>query len=251
MIFAPVPARASTIDPGTLDDANSGRVAIMSTALTPPAGTWAFEDWELLLLSASYAPTDHLVITATTMIPIISGFYPGFISAKLQVLKQGPLRIALQAGTGGLYYPNADSVTTTVNGNTTTTTSSESTGAFEIGGALTLCLDDGCFSHVDAAATAGFAYQSNSSVPVEFSGGIVARVARHVRLVAEADTAYLFGNLSGQADGLLAWYGVRFTSRQIGVDLELVKPLCGDGGCDTGSFPLGFPFVTFTYRGLD
>ncbi len=254
VIVQPLPAPVVVspgVDPGTLEDANSGRVAIMSTALTPPAGTWAFEDWELLLISASYAPTDRLVITATTMVPVVSGFYPGFISAKLQVVNQGPLRIALQAGTGGLYYPNGDSSSTTINGVTTTTTSSDSTGALEIGGALTYCLDGGCFSHIDASATAAFAYQSASSVPVIFSGGIVARLARHIRLVAEADTAHLFGDLSGQANGLLAWYGLRFTSRQIGVDLELVKPLCGDGDCDTDSFPLGFPFVTFTYRGLD
>lgn len=65
----------TTVDPGTVEDANAGRVAIMSTALTPPAGSFSFEDWELLLVSASYAPTDHLVLTATSMIPVTSDFY--------------------------------------------------------------------------------------------------------------------------------------------------------------------------------
>jgi hypothetical protein len=80
-------------------------------------------------------------------------------------------------------------------------------------------------------------------------GGIVGRIARHVRLIGEVDTGYSFGKIQGGADAFLGWYGVRFTSRQIGVDLALVKPFCD--GCDTGStFPLGFPWVTFSYRAL-
>src|SRR4051812_14582999 len=85
---APPPVVPSTVDPGTLDDANAGRVAVMPTALTPPKGTFSFEDWELFLISASYAPTDNLVITATTMVPVSSDVYWGFASAKLQVVKQ-------------------------------------------------------------------------------------------------------------------------------------------------------------------
>ncbi len=130
------------------------------------------------------------------------------------------------------------------------TSSSDSTSAFELGAAATYCLDDECFSHLDGAVVAGFARQSNSSVPVGFMGGVVARISKHVRLVVEGDTAHLFGDLSGQANGLLAWYGLRFTSRQIAVDLELVKPFCGGGECDGGP-PIGLPFVAFSYRGLD
>ena len=229
------PATTTTVDPGTLDDANSGRVALMSTALTPPAGTWSFEDEELFLVSGSYAPSDQLVITATTMIPVTSDFYWGFLSAKLQVVKSGRLRMALQAGTFGIIDNQSGS--------------NDSTGAFDVGGAATLCLDDSCYSHVDGEVVAGFAYQSQSSVPVGFSGGIVGRVSKRIRLIAEADTAHMFGDISGQANGFLGWYGVRFTSRQIGVDLTLAKPVCSD--CSSSSFPLGFPFVTFTYRAID
>ncbi|HUJ59070.1 MAG TPA: hypothetical protein VLX92_11280 [Kofleriaceae bacterium] len=231
------PAAVTTVDPGTLEDANSGRVAIMSTALTPPAGTFAFEDWELFLISASYAVTDHLVITGTSMVPVTSDFYWGFLSAKLQVVKVGRVRIAAQAGIAAVWGNGSDS--------------SDSATGFDLGGVATLCLDDGCYSHVDGAVVAGFADQSNTSVPVGFMAGIVAKVGRHIRLVAEADTAHMFGDLSGQANGFLGWYGVRFTSRQIGVDLELVRPFCSDSSCDMTTFPLGVPFVTFTYRAID
>jgi hypothetical protein len=41
-------------------------------------------------------------------------------------------------------------------------------------------------------------------------------------------------------------YGLRFTSSTIGVDLGFAKPLCED--CDLEELPMGFPFVSFTYR---
>jgi hypothetical protein len=247
---APPPVAPTTVDPGTLEDANAGRVAIMPTALTPPKGAFSFEDWELFLISASYGVTDNLVISATTMVPITSEVYWGFLSAKLQVVKQGRVRVAVQAGAAAA--ATKDTTTTfdamgNITGEMSTTTSG---GLFDLGGALTYCLDEGCNSHADAAIAAGFAERDNSSVPVGFMGGLVVKVASKVRLIAEADTAHLFGKISDQADGFLGWYGVRFTSRNIGVDLTLVKPFCGNGDCDTDTFPLGFPFVTFAYRAL-
>lgn len=250
-VAAPVPEVTTTVDKGTLEDANAGRVAIMPTALTPPKGAFSFEDWELFLISASYAVTDQLVISGTTMVPITSQFYWGFLSAKLQVVKQGNLRVAVQAGAAGA--ATKDTVTTydamgNIISQMDTTTSG---GGFDLGAAATYCFDTDCFSHVDGAVVAGLATHGNSSVPVGFLGGLVARIAPKVRLIVEADTAHVFGNISGQANGFLGWYGVRFTSRQIGVDLTLVKPFCANNDCDTGStFPAGFPFVTFSYRAL-
>jgi hypothetical protein len=246
---APPPEAITTADPGTLEDANSGRVAIMPTALTPPKGTFSFEDEELFFIGASYAVTDNLVISGTTMVPITDSLYWGFLSAKLQVVKQGRLRVAVQAGAAGA---STKDTTTTFDmmGNEMQTSVTTSGGGFDLGAVATYCFDDGCFSHGNVAVAAGFAEQDNSSVPVGFMGGLVLKVASKVRLIAEADTAHLFGKISDQANGFLGWYGVRFTSRNIGVDLALVKPFCGNGECDTTTFPAGFPFVTFSYRAL-
>ena len=237
LLPAPAPRLYPNTDRGTLDDANAGRVALMSTALTPPEGTWSFEDYELFLVAASYAPTDTLVLTATTMVPVTSEFYWAFLSAKLQVVRAGNLRVALQGGVFGIF--GTDSY------------SNDSTGAFDLSAIATYCLDSDCYNHVSGSAIAGFARQGNSSVPVAFSAGIVAKISNHVRFVAEADTAHLFGDLSGQTNGILAWYGLRFTSKQIGVDLELVRPFCGGDDCKMDTFPLGVPFVAFSYRGLE
>jgi hypothetical protein len=243
---APVP---TTVDKGTLEDANAGRAWMSPTALTPPAGTWSFEDFELFLIGVSYAVTDNFVITGTTMVPITSDLYWGFVSGKAQVLRAGSLRIAIQ---GGLAAAAAKDTTTTFDsmGNpiSTMSTTTTTSGA-EIGAAATLCLDVDCFSHIDGFVGTAFAYQNNSSVPVAFSASLVQKIGRRVRLVIEADTAHLFGDISGQANGILGWYGLRFTSRSIGVDAGLVKPFCSD--CSSDSFPLGFPIVSFSYRGID
>ncbi|MDQ3364789.1 MAG: hypothetical protein M3680_05110 [Myxococcota bacterium] len=71
------------------------------------------------------------------------------------------------------------------------------------------------------------------------------RVARLVKIVLEADTAFIAGEIDDTANGFLGWYGVRFTSRNIGVDLGFAKPICD--GCEDG-LVMGFPFVSFTYR---
>lgn len=245
----PAPAPATTVDKGTLEDANAGRAWLSPTALTPPAGTWSFEDFELFLIGVSYAVNDNLVITGTTMVPITSDLYWGFISAKAQVVKQGNVRVAIQ---GGLVAAAAKDTTTqydamgNVIGEMSTTTT---TSGGEVGAAATLCLDNDCFSHLDGFVGAAFAYQNNASVPVGFSASWVQRLGKRVRLVIEADSAHLFGDISGQANGVLGWYGLRFTSRSIGADVGFVKPFCSD--CSSDTFPMGFPVVGFSYRGID
>ena len=61
----------------------------------------------------------------------------------------------------------------------------------------------------------------------------------------EALTA-MFGAI-GVSNGALFWYGLRFTSRNIGVDLGFVRPI----GVADSDFVLGLPVVTFSYRGID
>jgi hypothetical protein len=70
-----------------------------------------------------------------------------------------------------------------------------------------------------------------------------------VKIVVEADSAFIAGKINSTADGALLWYGLRFTSRLIGVDLGLVKPIYS--GSSNDGLVAGFPFVSFTYRGID
>ena len=228
---APVPPPPSNVDEGVLEDASSGRNWLTPTALTPPAGTFTISDFELFVLGASYSVTDQLQISGATLLPIVSRTpFVGILSGKLQILRAGRVRAAAQASV--LYVHDHD----------------DSAVAFTGGGALTLCLDGGCNSYASGYLGAGFARDNNSSVPIGVSATVVARLARHVKLMVELDTGGVVGKLDAAADGLLAWYGVRFTSPNIGVDLGFVKPICGD--CDNNHLPLGLPFVAVSYRAL-
>lgn len=229
------PAPTTTVDEGVIQDANSGRNWLTPTALTPPAGTWFFSDFELIFVSLGYAVTDQFTISATTLLPIVDEMpFFGIASAKYQVIKQGNLRGALQVNI--LHWSDDDFSFTAGN----------------LGGALTMCIDDKCHSHVTGYLGAGFGLDSvedQNAVPFVAAAAAAFRVGRHIKLVFEADTAFVVGDVDEAADGFLGWYGLRFTSKFIGVDIGFAKPVCAD--CDDEGLPMGFPFLAFTYRGYN
>jgi hypothetical protein len=230
----PQPAAPSrNIDPGVLEDANAGRGWMSPTALTEPGGTWSVSDYELFLLSIGYAVTDKLTLSATTVPPYTEDF-PLWVlfNAKYQVVRTGRVRVALQGAI--THFAERDS-------------SNDSFTAGDLGGALTLCLDDGCHSHLSGFLAAAFARDTDSSVPFLAAATAVARVSKHVKLVLELDSAFVAGRVNDVADAGLLWYGARFTSGMIGVDVGLVRPL----GVGADELVLGFPIVTFSYRSLD
>lgn len=233
------PAPTTTVDEGVIQDANSGRNWLTPTALTPPAGTWSFSDFELFFASLGYAVTDQLTVSATVLLPIVEDI-PLFAiaSGKLQVLKAGNIRAALQLN---VLYTSLDDGDDDF-----------SLTASNLGGALTLCIDDGCHSHITGYLGAGFGLDSiedQTAVPFVAAAAAAFKVSRHVKFVFEADTAFVVGEVDEAADGFLGWYGVRFTSKFLGVDLGFAKPICD--GCGDDGLPMGFPFVSFTYRGYN
>ncbi|MGE0867006.1 MAG: hypothetical protein AB7P03_00485 [Kofleriaceae bacterium] len=229
-----MPPAVATTDPGIVQDANSGRGWLIPTALTPPAGTWSFTDFELLLVSVSYSPTDQLVLTGATVLPVVEDMpVMLFFSGKYKLFKSGRVHAALQGGLSSVWVDD-DNAT-----------------AAEIGGALTLCVDAPCHSYVSGFLGAGFAHEDQSAVPFLLGGTAAFRMARHLKLIVEADTGFIAGEIDAFANGFLFWYGVRFTSSFLGVDLGFAKPICtGDEDCDTG-LPMGLPFVSFSYRNLN
>jgi hypothetical protein len=230
VVVAPAP-QASTVDPGVVADANSGRSWLSPTALSAPAGTWSFSDFELLMVSGGYSFTDQFSISATTLLPVAEEMpFFGILSAKYQVIRSGRLRGAAQLAIFHLRDNDVDDSLTVAN----------------LGGALTLCLDDGCHSHLTGYLGAGFADQDQQAVPFVASAAIALRMGRHVKAVFELDTAFVAGDINETADGFLGWYGVRFTSKMIGVDLGFAKPICD--GCEDDGLVMGVPFVSFTYR---
>jgi hypothetical protein len=235
----PVVEAVSTTPAGVMEDANSGRNWLTPTALTPPAGTFSFSDFELLLVGVAYSPTDQLQLSATTLLPIVEEM-PLWVllSGKFAVLQAGQVHLAVQGTLNHIRVTGSD-----IDGNDET----DSFTSGSLGGALTYCLDANCYSHLTGYLAGAFAYEAgaNSSIPFIASGAAVFKVARLVRLVFEADTGFILGDITEDVEGFLGWYGVRFTSRSIGVDLGFVKPF---GLEDDGPLVLGVPFVSFTYR---
>jgi len=225
------PAPTSTLDRGVVEDANSGRGWLAPTALTAPAGTWTFSDFELLVVSAGYSVTDEIQISASTLLPIVSDM-PLWVllNGKAQVIKAGRVRGAVQAA---LTHVSADG---------------DGASALQVGGALTYCIDADCHSHVSGFLGAGFAHEDQSAVPFVVAATGAFRLGKHIKLILEADTGFIAGEIDAVADGFLGWYGVRFTSSFLGVDLGFMKPICDDCGSD--ELPMGIPFVSFSYRNL-
>lgn len=231
----PPPPVPSNIDPGVYRDANIGRSWLSPTAMTPPKGTWSFQDYELLFVGGSYAFTDQFQVSANTMIPIVED-QPLIIlaSAKLLVARTGKLRLALH-GTFNHFGENSDG-----DGDVNFYTGT-------VGGVATLCLDADCDSLATGYVGAGFGSESDGSVvPIFFAGSLLKKLGRRVKLAVEIDSAYIAGEIDEMSNGFLGWYGVRFTSKNIGVDVGFVRPFGPD--VEWEDFPMGFPVVSLAYR---
>ncbi|HTE53242.1 MAG TPA: hypothetical protein VK698_20450 [Kofleriaceae bacterium] len=233
---APAPGQEA----GIRDDANSGRTWLSPTALTAPAGTFSIQSTELLMIGASYSFTDRFVVSASTFLPITTDMPLILLTTlKLKVADRGRLKLAAHANLGyfeGLGIGEEDD--------------DDDFGTAVVGGVATVCLDPECHSLFNAYLGAGFVLQpgvDQSSVPFLASAAWVQRLGGRVKLVLEANGGFTVGGTNDVAEGLLAWYGLRFTSSAIGVDLGLVKPLCSE--CDDG-IALGLPWVSFSYRAL-
>src|SRR5262249_38096063 len=155
------------------------------------------------LLQVGYAVNDQLMVSATTIPPFTSDFPLWLLfSAKLQVLKAGRVRAAIQGAFTFVSSKNSDLNSFT---------------AGDVGGPLTLCIDEDCHSHASGFLAAAFARDTSNSIPFVATGTLVARLTRHVKLVTEVDSAFIAGSVNDVANGALVWYGLRFTSSMIGV----------------------------------
>ncbi|HRC56357.1 MAG TPA: hypothetical protein PKU97_10560, partial [Kofleriaceae bacterium] len=232
----PMPAQEPEdpgLDAGVLQDANATTNMFMPTALTPPGGTFGLHSYELFFVGASFSPTDRLLLSITSLVPLVSGqgFY-GLLSAKYQVVRSSNLKVALH-GTTSILGGDADFT------------------AGLVGGVATLCLNYDCTTHASGYAGVGLAANDQSSFPIAFSGGLVVRMSRALRLLVELDSALIAGEINDVANGGLLWYGVRFASPSISGDVGFVRPFSTDDDWDTEVFPIGLPVVSITFRSGD
>lgn len=218
------PPPAPNVDQGVAEDAHAGRAWAMPTALAAPAGTATLSDLEFLALAASYAFTDQLTMGIGLVLP--SRAYS--LDAKLQLVRSGRTRIAAHAMLSRFQDPVMEQSGMTTLGS--------------VGGVITLCIDRTCRSHLSGYLGAGAGRSDRTSVLLAGASSLVLGISARVKLAFELDKGLGVNSMSGG----LGWYGVRFTSKSIGLDLGFVTPLddaskewCGDTA----------PFIAFTYRG--
>lgn len=229
----PMEQPQSSVSQGIIDDAGSSGMWIVPTALMAPAGTWTFEDNELIFVGGSYAISDKFAISAHTMIPLGQEVQPFTLSGKLGIVDSGKLRVAASATLFGV-----------IGGD-----DAASAGGF--GGIASLCLDTQCHSFLNGYVGGLVVLDSDAdqtSLPLIISAGITQRLTKRVKLLVEVDGGAVVGDYDAVGDGVLAWYGARFTGRNLAVNVGFAKPIIED--LDNDVLPLGFPWVSLTYRGL-
>jgi hypothetical protein len=218
----------------TAADPNIDRGFVLPTAMTQPAGSLTYNNYELLLHGVTYGLTDNVQVSATVVAPIIKDMpFLGLASMKGRLYRGERLHLALQGTMGGGSISQA--------------------GIFMVGagGLASICLRQDCSSLLSASANLQFLTGSrtrdgggNSGTALVYGVSAVHRVGPHVKLLAEVASAgdVRSGSFGG---GALLSYGVRFYSNNIASDIGFIKPIGGD---TAGPFLLGLPFASVSYR---
>jgi hypothetical protein len=226
-------ARATATDP------NIDRGFLLPTAMTQPAGSVTYNNYELLLHGVTYGVTDRVQASVTVLSPIVRDMpFVGFAAVKGRIVSTDRFHLALQ---GSLGWGHAFDAGTDAN------IYLAGAGAF-----ASYCLREDCSSLVSASATYQLVMPGNgngTAGAVVYGGSIVHRVGRHVKLLGEVTSAA--GSASGMGDldnvdGALVGYGVRFHTDAIAADVGFVKPIAASESND--DFLLGLPFVSVSYR---
>ena len=236
-----VTAAPSPAARGTSDDPNIDRGFLLPPAMTQPAGSVTYNNYELLLHGVTYGITDNVQASITVLSPIVQDMpLIGFGAVKARILSVDRFHLAVQGSLGWAHVFNSSDI----NGGDVYTAG---VGAF-----ASYCLREDCSSLVSASATYQAAFPgsfSDRADMVIYGGSIVHSVGRHVKLLGEVASAAGGKIGSGDVqniDGLLVGYGVRFHTDAIAADVGFIKPV--SGGATDGDFIMGLPFVSVSYR---
>ncbi len=233
---------------GHAQEANIDRAVLLPTAETQPQGSFTASDYEFFMFGLTYGVTDDLQVGALVPLPIFGEATPvanvATLSAKVRVLGEGRFHLAAQ-GTAGAY--SSDSLFR-----------EDQTPIYSLGGIGSLCLDARCESLLSANA----AWMATGTGPPTLEGSQlllgaswVQALHPNIKLLVEA-IGFLNNERTGAelSRGMLVNYGFRTNLRQVAFDVGFLKPIDLDDPMNEEGprqpFPLGAPFVAFTYRML-
>ena len=242
----PAPAETVSAAPatpgarGASDDPNIDRGFLLPTAMTQPAGSVTYNNYELLLHGLSYGITDNVQASVTVLSPIVKDMpFVGFAAVKARIVSADRFHLALQGSLGWGHEFNSS-----------TSTNDILTGG--VGAFASFCLREDCSSLASASATYQAVFPDGTSGRTDmviYGGSIVHGVGRHFKLLGEVASAAGRGGTTGDLqnlDGVLVDYGVRFHTDAIAADVGFMKPI--SGSATDGNFILGLPFVNVSYR---
>jgi hypothetical protein len=224
-------------------DPNIDRGFLQPTAMTQPAGSLTYNNYELLLHGLTYGITDQVQVSATVLAPLFKDMpFVGVASVKWQFLSTQRLHLAAQGSATMIHlsFNESDSPDGSVSG---------SVYFFGAGAFASYCLREDCSSLVslNASYQVGVAsVGSGTAQAVVYGGSIVHGVSRHVKLLGEITSAGAFNvdnSTFSNAPGALVSYGVRLHNSNIASDIGFIRPLFSDS-----DFLLGLPFINVSYR---
>ena len=224
---------------GASDDPNIDRGFLLPTAMTQPAGSVTYNNYELLLHGITYGITDRVQGSVTVLSPIVKDMpFVGFAAVKARILSTDRFHLALQGSVGF--------------GSVTLLDTSSDIYTAGLGAFASYCLREDCSSLVSASATYQAAFPgsfSDRTDMVIYGGSIVHGVGKHFKLLGEVASAAGRGGTTNDisnVDGVLVGYGVRFHTDALAADVGFLKPV--SGGTTDGDFIMGLPFASVSYR---
>ena len=219
-------------------DPNIDRGFLLPTAMTQPAGSLTYNNYELLLHGITYGVTDRLQTSLTVLPPIVSDMpFVGIAAAKGRFVATDRLNLAFQGSVGWGHQLGGSS--------------DESVYMFGAGLFASACLRQDCSSLLSASATYQLALSSQSDQNIQYvvyGGSLVHAVSPRVKLLAEVASAAGRTSTDPALDnmpGVLAGYGVRLHGSSLAADVGFVKPFVSE---NDGDFILGLPFANVSYR---
>jgi hypothetical protein len=238
---------AGTAPPPASSDPNIDRAFIQPTAMTQPAGSLTYNNYELLLHGVTYGMTDNVQVTMTVLPPITRDVpLVGAVAMKGRVSPSRRLHLAAQGTLGVLHLGSLE--------NDSGGTTGATVVSVGVGGYVSVCLRDDCASLLNASANYQYADSDNYSAAAHlliYGGSLVVRATDHVKLLAEITSAVgrdstdsSFQNIGG----FLFSYGLRFHSESIAGDVGFIKPVVTGGGSVNDALVMGLPFVSVSYR---
>jgi hypothetical protein len=215
-------------------DPNIDRGFLQPTAMTQPAGSLTYNNYELLLHGLTYGITDKVQVSATVLAPLFKDMpFVGVASAKWQFLSTQRLHLAAQGSATMIHVSFNESE------NPDSSVYLLGVGAFASDCSSLVSLNASYQVGRDSAG-------SGTAQAVVYGGSIVHGVSRHVKLLGEVTSAGAFNvdnSTFSNAPGALVSYGVRLHNSNIASDIGFIRPMFTDS-----DFLLGLPFVNVSYR---